>query len=397
MSRYRVSAATARWRSLWDSPLVLAAWIAVGCGSVAMVDVGGALRRAREVRCAAMPELTRLAAETALADVLAREPEATFAQLEVGSTMVTVTRGGGEFRLACVVADGGVFRFRCDEVPGAAPEVFAHACSAVDPSCTGAVRGARLIGRDQMPRLDPAQVAQAVRGDQLAAFQLDQGVALLSWESGTEKPDYVVQPSRAAELDGAGGLVVVAGNLWVEVGEKPLRLTLQRDLVVVVRGNVYVGRSIVVDGPGRLVVVASRGAGESSFADVDANGRWSRGDILRGEGDFVGPFEGAGNVYLGLPGTKHAVACDASIVLDGELHVGVAARVAGPLVVGCGATTITPLGGRVEARRDWTFAIDRERVPGFQTGGAPRPGRLWRDTVPPGGGEETLYLSAPAR
>jgi hypothetical protein len=384
------------WRSLFDAPLLIAAWGAIVCGSLAMLDVGAALRRSEAVRRAATPELARLAAETALATVLARDPTATSARVVVGGVVVTLARNEGQFRVVSEVGDAGAYRFCSAEMPGAAPAVFANACSAVDPTCAKVVGGSRLITSDEMPRLDPAQLGAAEHGERLAAFRLDQGIALLSWESGTQKPDYVLDATRIGSLDEARGLVVLPGNLWVEAGEQPLRVRLQHDHVVVVKGNLYVGRSILVDGPGRLVLVTCKEAGERSFADLDANGRWSRGDRPCGQGEFVGPFEGAGNVYLGLPGPTRAVVCDVSLVVDGELHVGVAARIAGPLVLGHGAEAIA-VGARLEASRQWAFRVDRERVPGFVTDGMPRPGVLVRAMAPVRGEEQGLYLSAPAR
>jgi len=171
---------------------------------------------------------------------------------------------------------------------------------------------------------------------------------------------------------------------------------LRRDHVVVVRGNLYVGRSILVDGPGRLVLVTCAGAGERSFADVDGNGRWSQSDRLFGPGDFAGPAEGAGNVYLGLPGSPGRVVCDVSLVVAGELHLGATAQVAGPVVLGHGATA-TAVGARLEPTRRWVFRVDRESVPGFVTDGAPRPGVLVRADAEGRVAQQGLYLSAPAR
>jgi len=389
--------ARSSWRCLLDSPLLLAASATVVLGCVAMFDVGAALERAASVRLAAAPQLARLAAETALAKVLDQDPAAMTARVVVGDVVVNITRRDGEFRLASQVGDAGAFHFRAAEVAGAAPDVFAYGCSAVDPTSAKVVSGSRLIAPEQVPVLDPAQLATAARGDRLASFRLDQGIALLSWESGTEKQDYVLQPARIADIDDAGGLVVLPANLWIEVGEQPLRFRLQRDLVVVVQGNLYVGRSIVVDGPGRLVLVTTKGAGESSFADLDANGRWSRGDRLCGPGEFVGPCEGAGNVYMGLPGAANSLRCDVSLVVGGELHVGTTVRVSGPVVVAHGVTVTAAVGSRLEAAREWSFDVARERVPGFATAGPPRPGVL---ALAPTRGrpvEQGLYLSAPAR
>lgn len=386
---------TSPWRSLTDAPLLLAAWCAVACGSLAVLEVGSALRRAASVRHAAAPQLARLAAETALADVLQRDPAVDHARVDVGGVVVTVAREPGAFLLTGVVG-AEVYRFRAAEVEGAAPEVFAHACSALDPASARLVSGSRLVTAEQLPKLDPAQLSAAAHGDQMALFRQDEGVALLAWESGTDKPDYVLDAARTAELDRSDALVVLRGNLWIEAGEQPLRITLQRDHVVVVRGNLYIGRPIVVDGPGRLVFVTRTGTGERAFADLDANGRWSAGDRLCEPGDFVGPAEGAGNVYLGLPGSVARIACDVSLVVGGELHLGAAARISGPVVLGHGATAGSA-GARLDACRKWVFRVDRETVPGFVTDGVPRPGVLVRIDAEERGAQQGLYLSAPAR
>lgn len=388
----------ARWRCLLDAPLVLAAWLAVACGVAMVLDVAGALRRAEVVRRDAMPELARLAAETALARMLADDPDASRASLTVGDAQVSMRRGPAtDFTLTCTMPGEGEFHFRCDEVAGAAPHVFAFAGSAVDPVAPRVAAGARLIGADELPRLDRERVAAAVRGDRLGAFRLDQGVALLALPSGTEKADFVFEPRRSADLGAAGGLVVVPGHLWIEAGERPLRLPLERDLVVVVEGNVYVGRNLTVEGPGRLLLVATCGAGEASFADLDGNGRWSPGDVVRGAAAFVGPSEGTGNLYLGLPGSQRAVHCDCGFVVAGELHAAGAAEVAGPVVLAHGATAGGAMGGRLVLRGAWRFDVERETVPGFQVVGGARPGRLERVTVAATDQEQTLYLSGLAR
>ena len=388
----------ARWRCLFDAPLVLAAWLAMACGVVMVLDVAGALRRAEVVRRDAVPELARLAAETALVRLLADEPAANRASLRVGDAHVTIRRGPAtDFALTCAIPGEGEFHFRCDEVPGAAPRVFEFAGSAVDPVAPRVAAGARLIGQDDLPRLDRDRVAAAVRGDRLGAFRLDQGVALLALPSGTEKADYVFEPKRIADLDAAGGLVVVPGHLWVEAGDRPLRLLLTGDLVVVVEGNVYVGRPLTIEGPGRLLLVATCGTGEASFADLDGNARWSAGDVVRGATAFVGPSEGAGNLYLGLPGSRGAVHCDCGFVVEGELHATDTVQVAGPVVLAHGATPRGPMGGRVVLRGAWRFDVERETVPGFLVSGGPRPGRLERVTAADTDREQTLYLSGLAR
>jgi hypothetical protein len=120
--------------------------------------------------------------------------------------------------------------------------------------------------------------------------------------------------------------------------------------------------------------------------------------VLRSPGEFVGPFEGAGSIFLGLPGAARPLRCDVGLVAAGELHVATAAQVSGPLVLAHGVTTAPAVGVSLAASREWAFTVARERVPGFLTSGPPRPGALFCTSRPGRSDEQQgLYLSAPAR
>jgi hypothetical protein len=172
-----------------------------------------------------------------------------------------------------------------------------------------------------------------------------------------------------------------------------------RDLVVVVRGNLYLERSLRVQGPGRLLfVTTAQGAGKS-FVDADGNGRWSGGEPVLGSATFDGPIEGAGNVYCG--GAAEArVESSAGLVAAGELHLRGDASFAGPVVLAHGLTVLRRP-SRLHAMGEWCFQSEREGVPGFVAHGASRPSLLrHRESIPASAatmGQQPLYLSVIVR
>ena len=115
-------------------------------------------------------------------------------------------------------------------------------------------------------------------------------------------------------------LLVVPGHLWIVASPRADLVRLDRDLTVVVEGNLYVGASLEIEGPGRLLFVTIAGDLARPFADRDGNGRWSEGDVTR-QGEFLGVLEGGGNVYLGLPNSAAAISLDAGLIAGGEVHV----------------------------------------------------------------------------
>ena len=109
--------------------------------------------------------------------------------------------------------------------------------------------------REALPALDMDASFGRDAVDGIAAA--DPGLALLRLSAGTDRTDYVLGGGRSAGAPKIpdDGVVVVDGNLWVDCGGQPLELTLVRDLTIVVRGNVYLGRSVRVLGAGRWISV----------------------------------------------------------------------------------------------------------------------------------------------
>ncbi|MEO6596000.1 MAG: hypothetical protein ABIP94_14710, partial [Planctomycetota bacterium] len=311
-------------------------------------------------------------------------------------------RRGSDWLIESQCPDGRSFWFRCVELMGAAPRALATDCAAVDPDVLRFVGAGRSIDGTELPRPDPVAMASGRRADQLPCFRADKGIALLHWEAGTEGDDFVLAPlsplSARSALEVPGDLIVVPGHLWIEPGSVPLRLRLPRDLVIVTQGNLYIGRSIVVEGEGRLCLATVAPAGAMAFADRDGNGRWSPGDAVRPAGDFAGPMEGGGGVYLGLPGSRGSIHLDGALVPRGEVHLRVDTTVSGPFVVPFGVTATTTQSVRLTAAGSWAFRVERERVPGFLTSGVRRPGILvFEPRIPAALPHQGLYQPAPAR
>ncbi|HEX6813219.1 MAG TPA: hypothetical protein VF384_16475 [Planctomycetota bacterium] len=385
-----------RWWGLVASPLLLSTVASFVLLFAALVAVAQALANAECVRRRAAQACARLAADMVAMQQLSG-PAAEPARIQVAGMQVTVAWQGTDWRVETRGADGDEFAFLCARLAGAAPEVLGSRAAVVESDVLDRVLGARHIHRCELPRVDEHALASAVPADVTPTVRRDQGVALLQWAAGTDGDDYVINRRPKCGFNVTGDLLVVPGHLWVEPGECQLEIELTRDLVIVVRGNLYVGRSIAVRGPGRLLFATVPGPQARAFADRDGNGRWSGGDVLRGEGEFTGPIEGGGNVYLGLNWSRSTLDLGAALVVGGELHLMTDARVSGPLIVPHGITATTP-GARVVAAGDWAFDPDRERVPGFQTRGGPRPGRLREvGTIPAPLPEQPLYLPQPAR
>ena len=209
----------------------------------------------------------------------------------------------------------------------------------------------------------------------------DSSLALLRLPSGTDRTDFVLADSQGAVVSPSvppSGLVRLDGHLWVDRADKPVTMQLDRDLTIVIRGNLYLGRSVHVRGPGRLVLVVTRRRG-GMYRDLDLDGRWSDGDELLTPGtEFRGSIEGSGSVYLGLPAgnpVPDSIRLDAALVVDGEVHIQSArAEIWGALAVGYGVT------GAGDDHVLLTLGLllpdtQRERIPGFQPVGRPRPDR----------------------
>ena len=151
----------------------------------------------------------------------------------------------------------------------------------------------------------------------------------------------------------------VTGNLWFE---SSCEVSLTRDLVLWVRGNLYVHGDVRVRGGGRLVVLTERPAGDVVFEDRDGSGGWSAGDRVRGGVAFAGAVEGGGGVWLGRPGGSGEVRVDAALLVEGQLHVCGDAVVHGPLALRCGVTRTA--GARLlrDAAAEWAFPAGRARL-----------------------------------
>ncbi|MEZ6038326.1 MAG: hypothetical protein R3F29_12655 [Planctomycetota bacterium] len=334
------------------------------------------LRQAQVVHHAAADARAAIAAETALANSC---DGVSWTQHEVAGVQVSVRGDAGGYRVRCEF-EGVVRDYAAQWLPGGAPAALGWLRSSPDPAALERFGGGHVSDLRSLPRLDGKLLEGAAAATQLGGVHRDPGIALSWFARGTDRDDYVWRSSSTdqALATHRAGLAVVAGHLWIEPGDVPLTVALDEDLVVVVYGNVYLGRSLAVRGPGRLLLVAAEVADVATFADEDGSGHWSRGDRLLTGSRFGGPVEGAGAVYLGMPGApRAAITCAAGLVVAGQMHVSTDAEVDGPL---CLAHGITDLGVTGRPWRlgggEWTFRPGRERVPGFVTSGAPRPGLL---------------------
>lgn len=355
-----------RWTWLLDSPLCIATWVTITLGAWSLQRVGESLGRAAALQREVDAELARLAADT----VLMTHSEAVCARgggvvnASVGEIAVEARRVGDEFVVACTLPDGRVHEFVADLLPGAGPVELGEPRS------------------DVVPELDPNEMLRAARADELRAFRRDGAIALMHLESGTGLGDFVLESGCISRFKTE--LVEVSGHLWVEPDPEPLVVSLARDTTVVVRGNLYLGRTLRVRGPGRLVFVVTGSDTATPFADRDGNGRRSAGE--RGPGGEVasapaappGPIEGGGNVYFGVTATDEPLECDASVLAVGYAHCrSPEITIAGGLATAAAADPVwlrPP--GRLATTGARRFRPTRERVPGFGPIGAPRPGVL---------------------
>lgn len=353
------------WWGITGSPMLLAVGAVFAIGMNMLQDVVLTLRHAEVVRQQVEDERARFVAEAAVQACAGGE-------FVLGRDRATVSVAGGQLHVVVDAAGGDRRCFAGEVLPGAGPAELAQALAARDPD---GLANAVPFDRACPPALDRNALAAAIRADLVSALRRDRSIALLHWDVGTEGDDFVFAGGGRRAIEVAGDLIVVPGHLWLEPGPEPFELTLRSDLVVVVQGNLYLGRSLRVVGGGRLLMATDLPAGAASFADRDGNGRWSEGDVLHAGGRFRGPVEGGGNVYLGLRCGSPSIDCGAGLFVAGELHVAADAKVAGPVVLSYGATRLGA-GARLHAAGEWRFRPDRERVPGFTTTGPPRPSVL---------------------
>lgn len=384
-----------QWAWLVDSPLLIAAWVAVVMGLLTLVQVARALREADRVRVRSNEVLARVAAEAAVA-ALPASPVLPV-QVAIGRVAVRIESAADEWLLTVVLPDGEHCQFRCANLPGEAPAVFGRPLSLGDAAAVERWGGAGCQSGD-VPVLDPLALAQAWPADRVPAFRRDVGIALIHCEAGTERDDYVVDSgSPDLGLPVEANVVSVPGHLWIPPGNEPWRLYVGRDLTVVVQGNLYVGRPIEVDGPGRLLFVTALPAGAVAFVDGDGNGRWSPGEPTCDGRPFQGVVEGAGNVYLGLSAAASSTDVGVGLVVGGQLHLRADSRVDGPVALAHGVTQLGGRNVRLLATGARLFDPGRERVPGFLVHGPARHGRLRSWSPNHADAEEPLYLAAPGR
>ncbi len=384
------------WLGVTVSPMLVAVVVTFAVAMAMLHEVARVVRRSQEVRYRADVVRAHIAAEAALVQ---RCAAAAGEQAVPGdAAVVTSVEGGPQTMLVEVrLPEGACHWFEGRELSGAAPMAFGRPFASTSEQALSRISGGLLLDAVTTPRFDQNAVARAVRADTMPAFRRDQGVALQHWQAGTDGDDFVLGRGKRIELAAAGNLIVVPGHLWIEPCAAPLEIHLQTDLVIVVRGNLYVGRSLRVVGGGRLLLATAVPDGASAFVDRDCNGRWSEGDALLDRPRFAGQIEGGGNVYVGHAGSGARIECDVGVFVRGELHVRVDSRLAGPLVLAHGVTFVCAT-ARVCAAGEWRFDPERERVPGFVTSGPARPSLLRyaggkRPPVP----KQALYLSVPAR
>lgn len=293
------------------------------------------------------------------------------------------------------------YSYRCDMLPGAAPRGLGHVLS-MRRSVLQARADLRawmdtqrdlvptLLADGELPHLDQAPKDGSSHvlsyASAWAGLRRDGTLALLRAPSGTDLWDHVFAINEEGVCRPrvpASGTIRLPGHLWLDLGRRPLVIELSRPLTLIAEGNIYLGRSLFVSGPGRLTLVAERNDSEL-FADRDADGRWSAGDTLLTGKRYRGPVEGTGSIYLGLPAQEHdphnpkhpvQLTIAASLVAQGEVHVlATRAEIQGALVMEQGMTCfgkphlLLPGNRLPNTQREW--------VPGFRPKGGRRPGLL---------------------
>ncbi len=383
---------------LWLAPISIGA-LAVGC--VAIVVLASAVTEVREaisLRRDVHGLAARVAAEESALAYVQSDGVRGRRAVDAGNGLVVETsvepvQDSQQLRLDARVAEHR-YSFLFQRLEGGTPFAFGRQLTFGPDAVVPGDWGEGVIAvREELPALDLARASVRDAVDGIAAA--DPGLALLRLSAGTDRADFVLCGGTSAGLPKVpdGGVVAIAGNLWVDCGGMPLELTLLRDLTIVVRGNVYLGRSIRVIGAGRLTI-ATDATGSTSFSDLDGNGRWSIGEPLHGATSLCGPLEGGGNVYVGMPReVGEQIDLDLGLVCAGVLHV--AASVAtfhGPLAVGMAGVRLSAGGGRVVATGQRMPSLRRAALPGFAAIGSPRPSALVPvpDDLP-------LYSATPAR
>jgi hypothetical protein len=376
-----------RW--LGDSPVAILGFACLALAFPAAGRVAAALQAAASLRQAEAMLVAELAADAAVMKV-GTAAAAGDEVMELGGVRVEVARTRDGFRVRTRQPGLPDREFLAVQLPGGAPGAFGQPIASRNLADAGGL---------PWPRLDGEALASAGRAEQLPMFRLDPGVAFLQWAAGTDLADYVaVDDAAVGSADWPCQLVVVPGHLWILPGEAPWRPRLDRDVTVVVQGNLYLGRSVVPVGAGRLQFAIAAPDGKPCFADLDGDGRRSGGDLGSSRPAQHAPIEGAGNVYAGsLQGSAQRLQLEAGLWLDGVVHLHSDLEVAGPLLLGAGMVALNPGRQLVPAGR-FQYDAARECVPGFLVEGPPRPGRLRRVTADSAADhQDLLYLAAPGR
>lgn len=400
------------WRWLLDSTFVVAVWVGMLAVTMVVARASASLYAESRLQAAIDRELAALVAE-----------QAAFASAEpvAGNSLLggrINTRAGvtcsvsagiepGQLMLRPDLRDDDGPTFGCrllSGTPSPALSVPFAVCGGRSELPAGLPEPTRFPA-EAMPRLVAAAAAPAAFGAVAlcGAIVRDDAIAMVRLPSGTDGDDYVLGGIGSVDqlTVPSSGVIGVPGNLWLDGAKGPLMLRLERDALLVVHGNLYVSRSLQVIGKGRLYVFVV-GRDGAMFRDLDGNYRWSRGDEMLTSDDFHGAIEGSGSVWFGLPAQQERrLELDASIVVAGELHLGVAvATLNGPLVLRHGVTRIGGAAGALVVTGARLPEIARQALPGFALSGPTRPSRLQplgRSTAAEAGVDQPLYPPAQPR
>lgn len=222
------------------------------------------VRRAEDVRAKVDRLAEEIVAEAATMEAAATGSASSASQ--VGDREVRVVRSVGGWTTSVASGGGPPRWFGFNLVPGAANPAFGSACTVTRPDLKDWLREARCVATHELPRLAPDALAAAMVVDRSDLCAQDPGLALATWSVGTEGMDYVFLRA-AGDVLANGGLVCVPGHLWIPPSAEPWTVRLARDVVVAVRGNLYVGGSVRVLGEGRLVFYVEPPPGSCAYGD----------------------------------------------------------------------------------------------------------------------------------
>ncbi|MFK7739849.1 MAG: hypothetical protein AB8H80_05955 [Planctomycetota bacterium] len=376
--------------------LAVSAIILLGLG---IRDVGRVSAEARRLQACTLLARARIAADTAIRSAAAAPVHSaaagTSVEVRLADIAIRLERTPSGVRAHPSDLEG-VGSFFAPWLDGAAAPCFSQPRSSIERPAgrnpSGSTTAWKLSPPGEWPRWHEPELARAKRADQRSGFRRDQSIALEHFAAGSDLEDYIWERCEdALPAVGAAGLLVVPGHLWILKRMFPagLSMQLERDLVIVVEGNLYLGASVRVSGPGRLLIAARASGDATVFADLDGSGAWSRGDRRDCGNPALGacmptPVEGCGAVWLGLAASEEALVCDAGIYADGAVHLKTSCTVRGPLLAAGGAVVLATADTLPDLRPEllpagqsgWAFDPGRDRIPGFKVRGRPRPGRL---------------------